>query len=71
VRCLRDRGVDLIVSNQMSAAWVQGLEHNGFRRGPSNFLFGASKPLLRLLQSDSQLADSHLNRGDGDGPINL
>jgi hypothetical protein len=71
VRCLQDRGADLIVSNQMSAAWVHGLEKNGFRSGPSNFLFGASKPLLRLLKSDDQLADSHLNRGDGDGPINL
>ncbi len=70
-RCLQDRGADLIVSNQMSAAWVYGLEKNGFRSGPSNFLFGASKPLLRLLKSDDQLADSHLNRGDGDGPINL
>jgi len=71
VRSLQNRGVDLIVSNQMSAAWVHGLEQNGFRSGPSNFLFGASKPLLRLLKSDDQLADSHLNRGDGDGPINL
>jgi hypothetical protein len=71
VRCLQDRGADLIVSNQMSAAWVHGLEKNGFRSGPSNFLFGASKPLLRLLKSDDQLTDSHLNRGDGDGPINL
>ena len=71
VRCLRDHAVDLIVSNQMASAWVRGLEQNGFRAGPSTFLFGASKALRSLMRSDDALGGSHINRGDGDGPINL
>jgi hypothetical protein len=71
VRCLQDSDVDLIVSNQMADAWVEGLKSNGFMAGPSTFLFGASKALENLLQVDESLQGVHLNRGDGDGPINL
>lgn len=70
VGCLETRGVDLIVSNQLSEAWVRGLELNGFRRGPSTFLFGLSKSLRQLVGADAP-AGGHINRGDGDGPINL
>ena len=48
-----------------------GLKSNGFMPGPSTFLFGASKTLAKLLRSDEGLQGGHLNRGDGDGPINL
>ena len=71
VRCLSDRNVDLIVSNQMADAWVSGLRTNAFIAGPSTFLFGASKALASLLEVDGARQGVHLNRGDGDGPINL
>ena len=71
VRCLHDHNVDLIVSNQMADAWVTGMKRSGFMAGPSTFLFGASKALESLLQVNESLQGVHLNRGDGDGPINL
>ena len=37
VRFLEQRGVDLIVSNQLHPAWVAALRDYGFREGPSNF----------------------------------
>ena len=39
---LEERGVDLIVSNQMHAAWRRGLVESGFRVGPSNYLLALS-----------------------------
>jgi hypothetical protein len=68
VRFLEQRRVDLIVSNQLHPAWVEGLESAGFRRGPSNFVFAASKKLAELIPAG---AGVHINRGDGDGPIHL
>jgi hypothetical protein len=65
---LARRGVDLIISNQSHAAWTSALRADGFLEGPSNYLFGASKPLSALA---GPLAGSHINRGDGDGPVNL
>jgi len=38
---LEQRGVDLIVSNQMHAAWSRALVESGFRTGPSNYSAGA------------------------------
>jgi hypothetical protein len=61
-------GVDLIVSNQGHAAWAQALVADGFLRGPSNFLLGASKALSELMAA---APDRHINRGDGDGPVHL
>lgn len=69
---LEDRGVDLIVSNQLHHAWIDGLRAAGFLAGPSNFALALSKPLAAQLGADPQrLGASHINRGDGDGPINL
>jgi hypothetical protein len=69
---LRSRGVDLIVSNQSHDAWCEGLRRLGFRRGPSNFIFAASKKLAALLQPfETSVGGIHLTRGDGDGPIHL
>jgi hypothetical protein len=65
---LARRGVDLIVSNQAHTAWAKALRANGFLEGPSNFLLGASQPLSTLA---SPLSEMHMNRGDGDGPVNL
>ena len=69
---LRSRGVDLIVSNQSSAAWCRALEENGYRAGPSNFVFAASKKLAALIEPFNETIQRvHLTRGDGDGPIHL
>jgi hypothetical protein len=67
-RYLTGRGVDLIISNQSHTAWTGALRADGFLEGPSNYLFGASKPLSELA---GPLSESHINRGDGDGPVNL
>jgi hypothetical protein len=60
-------GVDLIVSNQSHAAWQRALERSLFARGPSNFVLARSPAFAPNLA----LASLHVNRGDGDGPINL
>lgn len=71
-QCLERRGVDLIVSNQLHAAWCNALRQSGFMQGPSNFIFATAKKLSKLLQSQSVAnREIHINRGDGDGPINL
>ncbi|MGE5648168.1 MAG: hypothetical protein ACM336_20515 [Acidobacteriota bacterium] len=65
---LSARGVDLIVSNQSHAAWGRALERSGFLRGPSNYVFAASRKLAEALGGFEEM---HINRGDGDGPIHL
>jgi hypothetical protein len=65
-------GVDIVVSNQLDAAWGMALKDCGFLKGPSNFLFAASQQLAQRLQPFSaKLTAIHMTRGDGDGPINL
>jgi hypothetical protein len=69
---LRDRGVDLIVSNHLHHAWTKALADAGYLRGPSNFLFVVSPALAALLDPFEASADQmHMTRGDGDGPIHL
>jgi len=63
---LEQRGVDLIISNQGHPAWTEALRADGFFNGPTNFVFGASPALCAL-----GVADRHINRGDGDGPVHL
>lgn len=66
-RVLTDRGVDLITSNQSHASWCRALRRCGFLKGPSNFIFAASKGLSSQLGPFNENVDSgHLNRGDGD-----
>jgi hypothetical protein len=66
------KGVDLVVSNQSHRAWCQAMTAAGFVSGPSNFIFAASKALTRRLdEKQIKPDDIHVNRGDGDGPINL
>ncbi len=65
---LADRGVDLVITNQMAGCWRAAAARAGFHRGPSGFLFGASQQLRGHL---GDLTDAHLTRGDGDGPIHL
>jgi hypothetical protein len=68
-RVLEQRGVDLIVSNQLHRAWSEGLQQAGFRKGPSNFLLALSPALAQSVEAAD--GDIHFNRGDGDGPIHL
>jgi hypothetical protein len=69
---LVDGGADLIVSNQASHVWCRALKDCGFLEGPSNFPFFAAPELAALLKPFNETAQGfHLNRGGGDGPINL
>jgi hypothetical protein len=70
---LEQRGVDLIVSNQMHEAWGWALGESGFRKGPSNFLLALSPALAQAAAVDrlKPAPPFHFNRGDGDGPIHL
>jgi hypothetical protein len=65
-------GTDLMVSNQASLAWCNALRTCGFISGPSNFGFAAAPALAAAISPlENRLDTFHLNRGDGDGPINL
>lgn len=69
---LENNGVDLIVSNQSNDCWCSALKKTGFIKGPSNFILATSKKLSRLMHTTKiNIGNIHLNRGDGDGPINL
>jgi hypothetical protein len=71
-RLLLERGVDLIVSNQLHRAWTEAMVRAGFLSGPSNFMFVVSPALAALLDPFEATADRiHMTRGDGDGPIHL
>jgi hypothetical protein len=67
---LERRGVDLIVSNQLHAAWSRALLSSGFRTGPSNYLLALS-PAFAQAAGGAHHDQFHFNRGDGDGPIHL
>lgn len=69
---LEQRGVDLIVSNQASAVWGKAFLAAGYLRGPTNFILGLSPLLAAKLEPLEMSGETfHMNRGDGDGPINL
>jgi len=69
---LKKTGVDLIVSNQSHVRWRQAFKATGFLSGPSNFIFAASKKLVKsILPFDKNLNHMHLTRGDGEGPTHL
>jgi hypothetical protein len=67
-RALEKSGVDLIVSNQGHHAWCRAFENSGFLKGPSTFIFAASKKLTELLQPlEENKTSLHVTRADGDG----
>lgn len=69
---LESRGVDLIISNQAHQSWTAALRASGYFAGPSNFIFAASNGFAELLSPlETNFGRLHLNRGDGDGPVNL
>ncbi|MEI8372068.1 MAG: hypothetical protein WCJ35_04440 [Planctomycetota bacterium] len=66
------QGADLIVSNQSHHIWRKAFQRCGFVRGPSSVLFASSRVLTELMERKQVSPDDvHVNRGDGDGPINL
>jgi hypothetical protein len=72
VRCatltLERQGFDLILSNQSHQAWGAAFKAAGYLRGPSNFIFAASKKLTELLAPFEEVRPRmHLTRADGDG----
>ena len=72
-RYLQERGVDIMVSNQSHSMWGTALKRAGFLEGPSNFGLSMSPGLVSRFAEpfDEIIRKMHLNRGDGDGPINL
>lgn len=69
---LEKRRVDVIVSNQSHFFLYNAFKKAGYIRGPSNFIFAASKKLTELLYPFEQNKKNiFLNRGDGDGPIHF
>jgi len=72
-QALERDGVDLIVSNQSHPVWCRAFETGGFLKGPSTFVFAASKKLTELLQPLEENRKSfHITRADGDGlPANF
>ncbi len=69
---LADRGVDIIVSNQLGERWRHAFARQGFLGGPSNFFLAVSAPLAQRLGSLASVAGTiHMTRGDGDGPVHL
>jgi hypothetical protein len=71
-RILEKRRVDLTVSNQSQNDWSSAFRKTGFFAGPSNFSFGVSPDLSRLLSPfESAAAKVHMTRGDGEGPLHL
>jgi hypothetical protein len=69
---LEKRDVDLIVTNQSHRDWCAALDALGYLRAPSNFLFASCKELTKRMAAAGVANDTvYVNRGDGDGPINL
>jgi hypothetical protein len=70
---LEKEGFDLIVSNQSHQAWSDAFKRAGFLKGPSNFIFAASKKLTEVLPPFDESSPSfHITRADGDGlPANF
>jgi hypothetical protein len=63
-------GADVVVTNQSHEVWQDACRRSGFLRGPSNFLFAASKPLAEAIAAAGPTR-VHIVRGDGDGRIHL
>ena len=69
---LKQKGVDLIISNHTHSSWLQGFRANGFRILPRRRTLALSKSLQQQWGSTpSSLSGLHLTNLDGDGPIGL
>ena len=72
-RALKERGMDLIVSNQSHESWCRAFESAGFFQAESSFIFAASKKLMEHLPPFAEVRPRmHFTRADGDGlPANF
>jgi hypothetical protein len=69
---LVERKVDIIVANHSHVMWKDVFNNIGYIKGPSNFLFGASRNLAKHVRPfEANEKQIYFMRGDGDGPINL
>jgi hypothetical protein len=71
-RFLRERGVDLVVSNQAHPSWVDGFAANGFQIVRDRRLLAASPGLRAALEPVAETTRGlHLTNLDGHGPMAL
>ena len=64
--------IDICVVNWSHHLWKKASVRLGFLKGPSNYIFCASRSLVNKLNTHKYLIhELHLSRGDGDGPITL
>ena len=71
-RFLRQRGVDIIVSNQAHPGWALGFAQNGYAVLPNKRMFAPSPALRALLEPFDETAKGlHLTNMDGHGPMAL
>ena len=71
-RILRERGVDIVVSNQAHPDWVRGFGANGYAVLPNKRMFAPSPALRALLEPFEEAARGlHLTNMDGHGPMAL
>lgn len=69
---LRQRGVDIVVSNQAHPAWVEGFRQNGYAVLPDRRMFAPSPALRERLEPfDATAQGLHLTNMDGHGPMAL
>jgi hypothetical protein len=63
----RERGADLVITNQQHRLLREACVAAGWRQAPSNYLFAASRSLTNRLQVDTL----YFTRRDGDGLLHL
>jgi hypothetical protein len=59
---LEQRGVDLIVSNQLHGSWCTALAESGFRAGPSNYLLALSPALAEAAGGEKTRPQAGVDR---------
>jgi hypothetical protein len=68
---LEQRGVDLIVSNQLHGAWCTALVESGFRAGPSNYLLALSPALAEAAGGGEMRRQAGVDRLKPVPPLHL
>ena len=71
-RALARQGVDLLVTNQSHAGWIEAFKAAGYLTGPSNYILALSKQLTAEIAAEpGGFEKIHFTRGDSDGRLNL
>ncbi len=69
---LRQRGTDIVISNQAHPAWSQGFAYNGYVVLPNKRMFAPSPALRAIMEPFEETARGfHLTNMDGHGPMGL